>query len=78
MNSQFSILNSQFSNVETWLIQAIIRYGERVILKNVKDEVSGKLLNLNVAQYIAYDLGLDNLSFTHPLYNQILSEAVEH
>ena len=52
-NSQFSILNSQFSNVETWLIQAIIRYGERVILKNVKDEVSGKLLNLNVAQYIA-------------------------
>ena len=77
-NSQFSILNSQFSNVETWLIQAIIRYGERVILKNVKDEVSGKLLNLNVAQYIAYDLGLDNLSFTHPLYNQILSEAVEH
>ncbi len=63
-------------NVETLLIQSIIRYGEQVILKNVKDEASGQLLCLNVAQYIAYDLGLDNLSFTYPLYNQILSEAV--
>ena len=35
-------------------------------------------ISLNVAQYIAYDLGLDNLSFSNPLSVQILTEAIEH
>ncbi len=43
-----------------------------------RDEKTGEKINLNIAQYIAFDLGLDNLSFHEPLSNQILSEAVEH
>ena len=35
-------------------------------------------VNLTVAQYIDYDLGQDELSFSDELYNRILREAVEH
>lgn len=71
-------ITAQAEDVETWLIQQVIRYGEQIIIKDVKDESSGNLISLNVAQYISYDLGLDNLSFTFPLYNKILQEAIEH
>ena len=37
----------------------------------------GQTISLNVAQYIDFDLGQDELSFEEPLYNQILAEAVE-
>jgi DNA primase len=33
---------------------------------------------LTVAQYIDFDLSQDNLQFSVPLHNQILSEAVAH
>lgn len=71
-------ITAQAEDVETWLIQQVIRYGEQIIIKDVKDNSSGNLISLNVAQYISYDLGLDNLSFTFPLYNKILQEAIEH
>ena len=35
-------------------------------------------MSLNVAQYVDFDLGQDQLSFSTPLYNKILQEAVEH
>lgn len=71
-------ITAQAEDVETWLIQQVIRYGEQIIIKDVKDNSSGNLISLNVAQYISYDLGLDSLSFTFPLYNKILQEAIEH
>jgi DNA primase len=66
------------SPIETLLIQAVIRHGEEVILQDVEDEVTGEKVTLNVAQYISYDLGLDNLQFSNPLYMRILDEAVAH
>ena len=36
------------------------------------------MTSLTVAQYIAYDLGQDGLTFHNDLYNQMLQEAVEH
>ena len=66
------------SSIETLLIQAVIRHGEEVILQDVEDEVTGEKVTLNVAQYISYDLGLDNLQFSNPLYMRILDEAVAH
>jgi hypothetical protein len=42
------------------------------------DEEDGETVNLNVAQYIDYDLSSDGLAFSEELYNQILREAVEH
>ncbi len=46
-------------------------------MRDVED-AEGNLISLNVAQYISYDLSLDDLSFANPLYNRILAEAVEH
>ncbi len=68
----------QASKVETMLVQAIVRDGEKIILRDIENEETGEKISLNVAQYIAYDLGLDNLSFANPMSIQILTEAVEH
>ena len=64
--------------VEDMLIQAVVKDGEKIIFRDVKDENSGQTYNLTVAQYIAYDLGSDNLGFSNELYTKILQEAVEH
>ena len=73
-----STLHTPHSKVESLLIQMVIRHGDEVIIRDVKNEETGELINLNVAQYISYDLGLDNLQLSSPLYAQILQEAVEH
>ena len=67
----------QTTEVERLLIQNIIRHGDEVIYEGVETD-DGRLINLNVAQYIDYDLGCDNLQFSDPLFNRILQEAVEH
>ncbi len=67
----------QTSEVERLLIQDIIRHGEEVIYEGL-ETADGQFLNMNVAQYIDYDLGADNLQFSNPLFNRILQEAVEH
>ena len=67
----------QTTGVERLLIQNIIRHGDEVIYEGVETD-DGRLINLNVAQYIDYDLGCDNLQFSDPLFNRILQEAVEH
>ena len=67
----------QTTEVERLLIQNIIRHGDEVIYEGVETD-DGRLINLNVAQYIDYDLGCDNLQFSNPLFNRILQEAVEH
>ena len=59
------------------LIRAVIRDGEKVIFDQVETE-DGGMTSLTVAQYIAYDLGQDGLTFHNDLYNQMLQEAVEH
>ncbi len=72
-----SITAKQVSGVEQMLIGAVIRHGEKVIYDNVESE-DGSVVSLNVAQYIDYNLGVDGLSFSNPLYARILSEAVAH
>ena len=65
------------SMVEKMLVQMIVRHGEEIIYRDLETE-DGNTINLNVAQYIAYDLGQDALSFSNPLFNRILDEAVLH
>ena len=67
----------QASKVEYMLVQAVVRHGEMTIYRNVETE-DGGTTDLNVAQYISYDLGADGLSFHSEEYNRILAEAVEH
>lgn len=77
-NSTFNTPHSTFNKVESMLIEAVIRHGNEIIFRDVQNEATGEKVNLTVAQYVAYDLGLDSLSFTAPIYNTILQEAVEH
>ena len=65
------------STVERLIIQNIIRHGDEVIFSDLEAE-DGSTVSLNVAQYVDYDLSQDDLSFSTPLYNKILREAVEH
>ena len=68
---------SPSAEVERLLIQSVVRDGEKVIFEDVETD-DGQKVNLTVAQYIAYDLGQDGLSFHDERYNQILSEAAVH
>ena len=69
--------NENSSEVEYLIIQNIIRHGEVVIFSDLEAE-DGQKVNLNVAQYVDFDLGSDGLSFSNELYNRVLREAVEH
>ena len=69
--------NSPEAQIERLLVQAIVRDGEKVIYEGIETD-DGQTINLTVAQYIAYDLGQDGLSFHDDRYNQILSEAAAH
>ena len=81
-NSKLNIQNSpsplqQASKVEQMLVELIVRNGDTVIYNNVETE-DGTTVYLNVAQYIAYNLGVDGLKFANPLNSRILDEAVNH
>jgi DNA primase len=69
--------DEQTLEVEKMLIKSVIKDGEKIIFDQVETE-DGGTTSLTVAQYIAYDLGQDGLTFHNDLYNQILQEAVEH
>lgn len=81
-NSNLKIQNSpsplqQASKVEQMLVELVVRNGDTIIYNNVETE-DGTTVNLNVAQYIAYNLGVDGLKFANPLNSRILDEAVNH
>lgn len=67
----------QATKVERMLAQLIVRNGEEVIFDNLETD-DGKLISLNVAQYVDYNLSVDGLEFSNPVYARILSEAVKH
>ena len=81
-NSKLKIQNSpsplqQASKVEQMLVELVVRNGDTIIYNNVETE-DGTTVNLNVAQYIAYNLGVDGLKLANPLNSRILDEAVNH
>lgn len=67
----------QADQVERMLIQMVIRYGDEIIYEDVETD-DGEHISMNVAEYVDFDLGSDELRFNNPLYNRILQEAVEH
>ena len=70
-------IDEQTAEVERLLIQSVIRNGEKIIYENVETDDGGHI-SMNVAQYVDYDLGSDNIRFHDERYNQILAEAVTH
>ena len=67
----------QASKVERMLVRMVIRNGEDIIYRDVED-ADGNVVNLNVAQYLAYNLSVDGLHLSEPVFEHILNEAVEH
>ena len=83
-NSQQLIANfglhsqqEQTSEVERLIMQNVIRHGDEIIFEGLETD-DGGTIDLNVAQYVDYDLSSDGLTLSLPLYNTILKEAVEH
>ena len=70
-------LTPKDKEVERLLVKNIIRHGNEVIFSGMETE-DGQFIDLNVAQYIDYDLGSDGLTFSDDRYNRILQEAVAH
>ena len=66
------------NQVETMLVQMIVRHGEEIIFRDIETDDGQSIPQLSVAQYIYYSLADDGLSFSHPLYNRIMEEAVQH
>ena len=65
LTSQFSPLTSG-NEVERLLVQNIVRHGHEIIFPGLEAE-DGSTIDLNVAQYIGYDLGQDGLQFSNEL-----------
>ena len=69
-------MKSQIGKVEWMLIQMMVRHGEHIVMKDVETE-DGSTVDVNIAQYIYYNLSADNLMFKNDLFNTMLAEAVE-
>ena len=63
--------------IEVLLVQLILQHGGDIIYNDVKT-ADGEVINLTVAQFIDYDLSQDNLHFSNPIYQTILTEAAAH
>jgi DNA primase len=66
-----------FDTHELTLLKYVVRYGEHV-LDEYADKETGELTVIRVAEYISRSLAEDNMQFQTPLYERMLSEAVEH
>ncbi len=67
----------QASEVERMLMQMLVRHGEAPVVQNVEDE-EGNVVSLNLAQYLDYNLSVDELQLANPLYRKMLAEAVAY
>ena len=75
LQSNSEMMKSHESKVEWMLIQMMVRHGEYVVLQNVETE-NGETMNVNIAQYIYYNLSSDNLQFRSEIFNKMLTEAL--
>ncbi len=67
--------NRVFEAYERMLTQMIVRYGELIMCE---DDTEDGRKSVNVISYIAHEMAIDSLQFHHPIYQQILEEAICH
>lgn len=67
---------SHSSDLERMLTKLTLRHGGATIYRNVACQ-DGTTTDLNVAQYIRYNLGVDNLVFSNAIYRRIIDEAAD-
>jgi len=68
---------SPLERYEIALLRYIVRYGERILYDYIDEETNQQIV-WRVADYIRFDLNRDDLSFSTPLFQEMLDEAVEH
>lgn len=68
------VRKSPIDKFELSILYYIIRYGIEVLANETDDE--GNTQEINVIDFIKYDLERDNLWFENPVYKQILEEAI--
>ena len=66
----------EFYQLERLILQAVVRFGERVMCE--VDNGEGQTVPLTVIEYVAADLKEDDLAFHNPLHRQMLAEATAH
>ena len=64
--------------LEQLIVELVVRHGEKVIFRGVKNDADGQTMDVTVAQYVYYDLSADDMSLADPIAQQILYEAVTH
>lgn len=67
---------SHTDELERLITKLVIRHGDTIIYKNVACE-DGSTIDLNVAQYVRYNLGVDNLHFANTIFERIVNEAAD-
>lgn len=73
---QAQVINTPpLQRLEQMIVQQVVKNGHVIILEEVEDE-EGNVLNLNVAQYIYYNLSSDDLLFTSEPSQTIMEEAL--
>ena len=70
--AQLSSLNPLYPK-ERLIVQQLIRHGEKVMFV---DEESKQ--EISVAEYVASELGMDNITLTTPLFAEVLQELLQH
>jgi DNA primase len=66
----------EFYRYERMIIQAVVRYGEKVMC--YVDGENGEEAPLSVIRYVVHDLEEDDLSFHNPVHRRIMAEAASH
>lgn len=66
----------EFYIFERLILQAVVRYGEKVMC-NLTDE-EGNEIPVTVIEYVVNDLKEDDLAFHNPQHRQMLAEAAMH
>ena len=61
---------------ELLIVQQLIRHGEKVIYQEEKED--GNIEIIRVAEFVVADLAQDALTFTTPLFRQLLDELMLH
>lgn len=77
-NTMISTSAKQVASKVEWMIaQMLVRHGEHVVLHGVEAD-DGQLVDVNIAQYIYYNLGADGLQLSNAIFNRMLEDAVSH
>ena len=69
--------SSPYEAYEKSIARYVVRYGEQVIF-DYQDELTQEHIQMRLADYVHFDLNRDGIRIEHPLYRQLIEEAVAH